>query len=267
MATLNYSGAIVSKNIVGPYGETLVTSGTIKPLLQVGSSVIAHNNTTKNSSYTYLGEHQKLTESSLKLTPIQMGQRVYLPTLGRFMQVDPVEGGCSNSYSYVFADPVNSKDLDGRKSTNCSKLAQEIRNFRNVLAKRFDDYKKDVLKLPLYAPKGQRSRLGERIQMIGRQNGLRDRLNDWNSGGCGGPGGKMIPEDSWKWATKPLPPLTSNQRQQSVLQNNQASSGGGINWGKIGKYALGAGIVVGAAALTYYTGGLAAPVMVPVIVH
>lgn len=27
----------------------------------------------------------------------------------------PVEGGCSNDYAYVFGDPVNASDLDGRK--------------------------------------------------------------------------------------------------------------------------------------------------------
>lgn len=42
-----------------------------------------------------------------------MGARVYIPELGRFLQVDPVEGGTDNNYVYA-NDPVNEFDLDGR---------------------------------------------------------------------------------------------------------------------------------------------------------
>ncbi len=47
-------------------------------------------------------------------TPFQvMGQRVYLPALGRFLQVDPIVGGSANPYDYVNQDPVNASDPTG----------------------------------------------------------------------------------------------------------------------------------------------------------
>ncbi len=43
---------------------------------------------------------------------MQMDVRVYLPELGRFISVDPVDGGTDNSYVYA-TDPVNESDLSG----------------------------------------------------------------------------------------------------------------------------------------------------------
>jgi RHS repeat-associated protein len=44
---------------------------------------------------------------------IEMGARPYDPTLGRFLSVDPVDGGSLNNYDYAGQDPINSYDLDG----------------------------------------------------------------------------------------------------------------------------------------------------------
>ena len=44
---------------------------------------------------------------------IQMGARPYDPALGRFLEVDPVEGGSANLYDYANQEPINGFDLDG----------------------------------------------------------------------------------------------------------------------------------------------------------
>lgn len=42
-----------------------------------------------------------------------MGARLYDPILGRFLSVDPVDGGSLNNYDYCDQDPVNCYDLSG----------------------------------------------------------------------------------------------------------------------------------------------------------
>ncbi|WP_331745235.1 sugar-binding protein (plasmid) [Streptomyces anulatus] len=63
--------------------------------------------------YNWLGAKQRSTETPNNLT--LMGVRLYNPTTGRFLSIDPVYGGNANAYEYVTADPLNKYDLDGRR--------------------------------------------------------------------------------------------------------------------------------------------------------
>lgn len=58
-----------------------------------------------------------------------MGVRLYNPSTGRFLQVDPVKGGNANDYDYGHADPVNHFDPTGEVNSRCSAWSSICRRY------------------------------------------------------------------------------------------------------------------------------------------
>ncbi|WP_435192283.1 DNRLRE domain-containing protein [Streptomyces sp. bgisy126] len=63
------------------------------------------------SRYNWHGTEQRSTETPSSLT--MMGVRLYNPSTGRFLSIDPAYGGNANAYEYCVGDPVNCHDLTG----------------------------------------------------------------------------------------------------------------------------------------------------------
>jgi RHS repeat-associated protein len=141
-ATINTAGTVIERAISLPggvlvtkraggdvwsypnlHGDITVTTNPAGTVTQTGVGYDPYGNPTSNVDnqngnvdHGWLGQHKRLTDHQTGITPtIQMGARPYHPTLGRFLTIDPIEGGSCNDYDYTCQDPTNNLDLDGRR--------------------------------------------------------------------------------------------------------------------------------------------------------
>ncbi|MFF5206083.1 DNRLRE domain-containing protein [Streptosporangium sp. NPDC000396] len=98
-------------DIVATSDNTLTATGVQSYAEQTEFGISRAENTSNPTRYGWLGSKQRSVDALAGL--VLMGVRLYNPTTGRFLQVDPLVGGSANAYDYCFADPINCTDLAG----------------------------------------------------------------------------------------------------------------------------------------------------------
>lgn len=125
-----------------------------------------------NESMGWAASPTRKQETMFSIPIMQMGARTYLPTVGRFLQTDPVEGGTANAYTYV-NDPINNSDYNGKWGWNSfvNWVSNAVRTVAKIIgtavrtvvniAKRVIDTVKKVVRQVIASSSPSRSTAGQ----------------------------------------------------------------------------------------------------------
>jgi RHS repeat-associated protein len=103
IGTMDATGTWSGQVAYTPYGASIP-----------GQPALGKNTGGNGTVMGAFGSSGKVTTTGLATSLVVMGARAYNPSEGRFLSVDPIEGGCANAYVYVSGDPLNSSDLTGQ---------------------------------------------------------------------------------------------------------------------------------------------------------
>jgi RHS repeat-associated protein len=164
-------------------GTQTGTTGSYDPFGNpLGSTAI--DNSTGNLDYGWHGQAQRpLEHETGVIATIEMGARPYQPALGRFLAIDPIEGGTPNDYTYV-TEPIDTADLDGRKCRGTRTQVQRCAQSKSAIGRRYTKCDGDAGCVFKSFTPTELGTIRERV----RSGGFQSYGLNWTNDGCSGPG-------------------------------------------------------------------------------